>query len=224
MLISTRHRFVFVANTKSASTAIEEALGPYADYRHDGTPRRKHLPLARAERALPRLFAAQPLEGHFCFGVMREPLDWITSWFRYRKQTHVEDPLPPEMTLAEFWARDDWNIHRADGRPYLQSDLFLAEDGRCLADVILPYHRLGTGLGEICALLGLPIPELPLRNASPRHIEQPAMAPALATTLRAHFASDYALWERLDTLNAAGMARLRARAADRGALTGRPEQ
>ena len=38
MLIGIEKRFIFVANTKTASTAIERVLDPLADYRHGGSP------------------------------------------------------------------------------------------------------------------------------------------------------------------------------------------
>ena len=210
MLISKQRRFIFAANTKTASTAIEEALEPHANRRLKGSPRRKHLPLARVEAALPQMFAKTPFHRFFRFGVMREPVDWIVSWFRYRKQQRVEDPLPDTMTFAEFWERGDWNIRRADGSPYLQSDIFAAADGTCLADVILPYHDVEPGLRAICETLDIPFDGLPRRNVSPARIAAPEIDAAMTETLRAHYAADYALWERLEALNADGMARLRA--------------
>ncbi|MDZ7709672.1 MAG: hypothetical protein U5K36_06000 [Roseovarius sp.] len=144
MLIGLDRKFVFIANTKTASTSIETALAPVAEIALGGNPARKHVPLHDAITEHPEIFA-QPGQWprfFFKFGVMRDPLDWINSWFRYRKSNRVESPLPKDMSFAEFWERQDWNFRRADGRPYLQGHMFCGPQGKVLADVVVPYHRL----------------------------------------------------------------------------------
>lgn len=212
MLIGSRHRFIFVANTKSASTAIERALKPHAEIHHGGTPARKHIALAAALEEYADLFARPGMgaEAFFKFGVMRDPVDWIGSWFRYRKRKGARNPLPPAMSFAEFWARGDWNIIRRDGRRNLQHRLFTAADGTVLADVIIPYHRLAELFPTICAHLGVrAAPER--RNVSREPAETVEIPPRLREELRDFYAEDYALFERLDAINAAGMARLTGR-------------
>ncbi|HPD91605.1 MAG: hypothetical protein H6900_02425 [Rhodobacter sp.] len=212
MLIGIEKRFIFVANTKTASTAIERVLDPLADYRHGGSPQRKHVALSQIEAQAPWVFrrAGCGLEGFFKFGVMRDPVQWIWSWYRYRKQPEVESPLPADMTFAEFWARRDWNIVRANGAKNLQSEKFLSADRQTvLADVILPHEGVAQGFGAICAGLGLGLPDLPPANVS-RQRSAPDIPAHLIDEVRAHYAEDYALLARLPDLNAAGMARLRA--------------
>lgn len=211
MLIGVGKKFVFVANTKTASTSIEYALMPHTDLICSGTPQRKHLSLHRALGSYPFLFK-QP--GHdpatyFKFGVMRDPIEWIGSWFRYRKGNEVESELPANITFEEFWAAKDWNIQRADGSKYLQRDMFCGPDGTVLADVIIPYHRLGEVFGEICDMLDISCP-LPRHNVSQldRMEELPAR---LHSEMREFYAPDYDLMSQLDDMNAAGMDRLRAR-------------
>ncbi len=217
MLISVEKRFLFVANTKTASTSIEQVLRPYAEIRRGGHPERKHTPLARALEIYDFMFAdpAHDPASYFKFGVMRDPIDWITSWFRYRKGNDVEAPLPADMDFAGFWAGRDWNIQRADGRKHLQRDMFCADDGAgsedVLADVIIPYDRVGEMFAEICGLLGI---EHPLQRRNVSRLDDAGTIPkALRAEMRDFYAEDYALFDRLDQINAAGMARLAARAA-----------
>ncbi|MDZ7709591.1 MAG: hypothetical protein U5K36_05550 [Roseovarius sp.] len=212
MLIGLDRKFVFIANTKTASTSIETALAPVAEIALGGNPARKHVPLHDAITEHPEIFA-QPGQWprfFFKFGVMRDPLDWIDSWFRYRKSNRVESPLPKDMSFAEFWERQDWNFRRADGRPYLQGHMFCGPQGKVLADVIVPYHRLPQMFPEICAALGVAAP-LPRENVS-RLREAETLTPALEARLRGFYAQDYALFNRLDAINAAGIAWLKARA------------
>lgn len=211
MLASVEKRFLFVANTKTASTSIEHALIPYCEVFRSGTPQRKHITLHETLQGYQFLFGqpAHAPERYFKFGVMREPLDWIGSWFRYRKGNKVQSPLPAGMSFAEFWAMRDWNILLGNGQPNLQRRMFVGPKGGVLADVIIPYHRLDAMLPEILELLRIPA-TLPRQNVS-EITEAPAMSDALRAELQAFYAPDYALWNRLDEINARGMAKLLAR-------------
>lgn len=160
MLIGDKKKFVFVANTKTASTSIEKVLKPHAEIHHAGTSARKHAPLRRLPGLYPEIFGGKfgspEMNRFFIFGVMRDPIDWIGSWFRYRKgNPEVDSPLPADMSFEEFWARRDWNVMRRDGTRFLQRHLFCGPEGRVLADVIIPYERLNEIFGEICDGLGV---------------------------------------------------------------------
>lgn len=211
MLISVEKRFVFIANTKTASTSIEHVLHPYCEIERAGTPKRKHTPMQQVLEIYAPMFAEpeHDLAGYFKFGVMRDPIQWITSWYRYRKGNDVESPLPADLSFADFWARRDWNIASAEGRPNLQQSLFCGSDGGPLVDVIIPHHQLGPMFGEICDLLGIARP-LERHNVSLLE-DAGTVSPDLMAEMRAFYAQDYALFDQLDQINAAGMDRLRAR-------------
>lgn len=214
MLIGVRKRFVFVANTKAASTSIEHALAGQAEIMRGDDPARKHIPLSRIGSEYWFLFGRPefPIDSFFRFGVMREPLSWIDSWFRYRRGNPVEAPLPPDMSFEEFWRARDWNIQRADGTRYLQSSLFTRPNGAPMADVIVPYERMADYLPEILDHLGV-TDALPHKNISTVRETTAPVPDALLTEMRAFYAADYALYDRLDQINAVGMEKLRARSA-----------
>lgn len=209
MLISVTKRFVFVANTKAASTSIERILIPHSEVFRSGTPQRKHIPLYDTLQTYRFLFD-QPNHApqrYFKFGVMREPLDWIGSWFRYRRGNKVQSPLPYDTTFAQFWAAKDWNILLKGGQPNLQQRMFIGPKGSVLADVVIPYHRLDVMLPEILNLLGIAA-DLPRQNVS-EITAPPEITGDLLEEVRAFYAPDYALWNRLDEINAKGMEKLR---------------
>ncbi len=210
MLIGFEKRFLFVASTKTASTSLEQVLRPHTDIVRAGTAQRKHIALRDIVPTYDFLFSQpgyQP-ESFFKFGVMRDPLDWIRSWYRYRLGNKVESPLPEGMSFAEFWARQDWNILQGDGRKNLQRDMFVDYDGQVLADVIIPYDRLDGMFHEICTAFGIPR-NLPRANVS--RIQEIEHLPAgLEEEIRDFYAEDYALYAELDAINAEGMSRLRS--------------
>jgi hypothetical protein len=212
MLISKRHKFLFVANTKAASTSIEAILAPHAEVFGPPGSKGKHLPLARIRKDFHFVFQepGQSFDSFFRFGVMRDPFDWILSWFRYRKGNQVEAPLPRDMSFEDFWRASDWNIRDPNGIPYSQSRMFLDIDGQALADVIIPYHQLDDMLPSVLTALGIKA-EVPHLNVSVIEKDKASVPAHLRQEVYAHYAADYALYHRLATLNAAGMERLRQR-------------
>lgn len=209
MLIGVRKRFIFVANTKTASTSIENMIASQVEIMRGGSPRQKHIMLRDVRKEYWFLFDRpdHAFDTYFKFGVMRDPIDWIVSWYRYRKGNKTASPLPETMTFADFWAERDWNIQRANGEPYLQQDLFVAADGTLLADMIIPYGNLQEGLHGICQRLQMPM-ELLHHNVSAMASLPEPLSPALIEEMRAYYAKDYALFDRLEDINAIGIAKL----------------
>ncbi len=84
MLIFWKQRFVLLAVPKTGTTAIESALGPMADAAISNPPGLKHCNVKKYRRELSPFFeqkGRRPLE---LVAVMREPTDWLGSWYRYR--------------------------------------------------------------------------------------------------------------------------------------------
>lgn len=204
MLIGVDRRFVFVANSKAASTSIEKVLAPFSEIIVAGTPQRKHMLLRDALRAYDFLFG-QP--GYhpatfFKFGILRDPVDWIHSWYRYRKGNKVDSPLPADMTFEAFWAADDWTKFLPGGKKRLQRDFFTDEAGTVIADCILPYDDLDAQFARICTRLRIKRP-LPRENVSRLSSREAPIPEDLRDEIRAFYAEDYALLARLPGINSA---------------------
>jgi hypothetical protein len=220
MQIAVRNRFIFIANSKAASTSLERALTPHAEIQRAGGPKRKHIPMDRVLKAYDFLFQ-QPGYGpdaFFKFAVMREPVDWLASWYRYRVGNDVGSAIDRSMSFAEFWERNDWNITRKDGSRNLQRDFMCDAGGRPLVDYIIRYDRLGPEFAEVCAGLGIRA-ELPDLNVSRIGRGEDVIPSELRATVADHFAEDYALFERIDEINARGrevLAQTRTHAGRRG--------
>lgn len=219
MLIGVRKRFVFVANTKTASTSVEHALAGHAEIMRPGGPDRKHSPLAGILADYRFLFQNPqfPFDSFFRFGIMREPLSWIDSWYRYRRGNKVDSPLPAAMTFEEFWRTRDWNIVNDAGRKNLQGNMFRGADGKVLADAIVPYERMDDYIPTILELLKIPR-KLQRKNVSRLPRDETPLPQILRDEMLDFYKDDYALYASLDALNATGMEKLRTMAAakDRG--------
>jgi hypothetical protein len=215
MLIGVRKQFIFVANTKTASTSLEQLLAKHAEIMRGGGPERKHIPLSQVPSEYFFLFRPKrPFESYFRFGVMREPISWIRSWYRYRTGNKVASPLPKGMSFEDFWRARDWNIQRWNGKPYLQSDMFCDGNDEVLADMIIPYERMGDLIPQVLDALNIP-GEIPRLNVSAVAEREEALPDSLLQEMNAHYAADNALYAKLDAINATGLEKLKDLAAQR---------
>ena len=212
MLIGVKKRFVFIANSKTASTSIEHSLVGQAEIQRGGGPQRKHIYLRDALPEYDFLFGRDGygIESFFTFGVMRDPVSWIQSWYRYRCGNKVESPLPAGMSFGEFWALNDWNRTMLQGVPRLQSYFFTDKAGAPIVDYIIPYSQLADHFTTICEGLGIKSP-LQSKNVSKVKGREIAIAPELAEEMRTFYAEDYALMAQIPQINAVGLAKLKAR-------------
>jgi hypothetical protein len=212
MLIGVKKRFVFIANSKTASTSIEHSLVGQAEIQRGGGPQRKHIYLRDALPEYDFLFGRDGygIESFFTFGVMRDPVSWIQSWYRYRCGNKVESPLPAGMSFGEFWALNDWNRTMLQGVPRLQSYFFTDKAGASIVDYIIPYSQLANHFTTICEGLGIKTP-LQSKNVSKVKSREIAIAPELAEEMRVFYAEDYALMGNIPQINAVGLAKLKAR-------------
>ena len=86
MMVFAKARLVFLSVPKTGTTAWEKALGPNADILVMNPPELKHAPVFRYNRFFrPMLekFVAEDLD---IIAVIREPVSWLGSWYRYRQR------------------------------------------------------------------------------------------------------------------------------------------
>lgn len=91
MLVFAKAKLVFLSVPKTGTTAWEKALGPTADIVVNDPPELKHAPVFRYNRFFrPMLekFIAEDLE---VIAVIREPVSWLGSWYRYRRRPFMQD-------------------------------------------------------------------------------------------------------------------------------------
>lgn len=84
MLVFWDAGLVLLATPKTGTHALEEALKESADLAFLHPPRIKHMTHAWACQVLPRIVGPKEWGRFRTVAVMREPLDWLGSWYRYR--------------------------------------------------------------------------------------------------------------------------------------------
>ncbi|MBK4214630.1 gamma-glutamyl kinase [Paracoccus caeni] len=89
MMIFLRHGLAFLSVPKTGTHAYQAHLGGMADIIFRHPQHLKHMGLRKLEqRILPLIQPDRPLE---TFAVIREPVDWLGSWYRYRSRPEVRN-------------------------------------------------------------------------------------------------------------------------------------
>ena len=90
MLIFYKERLAFLSVPKTGTTAYETALRDRADMVISEPAMLKHAPVYRYNRFLrPMFFNVCDVELEL-LAVMREPISWLGSWWRYRQRPFMK--------------------------------------------------------------------------------------------------------------------------------------
>ena len=112
MLIFWESRLVFLATPKAGSTAVEAALEGLANVAVQRPAALKHADLRTYRQHIEPWLHSVTGDRFTTVALMREPVGWLRSWYRFRLRDDDEDPEHPMtgITFAEFadaYARPD---------------------------------------------------------------------------------------------------------------------
>jgi hypothetical protein len=191
LLISLARRFIFIANLKSASTAIENKLRNHCEIRLNDTHSGKHFSLIEIEARFAWIHTHIPRNQFFVFGVVRDPVGFVTSLYTsHRKPAFRGRPgYTGETDFAEFWAR--WPLdHRFRWMFETQTSRFSGPDGRLRVDYLVDHARLEEEWPGLCERCGVPLVPLDRANPSPPGFGATDVPPAIAEEIRSRYAVD----------------------------------
>lgn len=196
MLLFWRAKLVVLAVPKTGTTALEAALLPHADAAILNPPEKKHTPARRWRNQLAPFFENKGARKLETMAVIREPRDWLGSWFRYRARPEIagSPASTAGLSFADFvegWLSEPEPEFARIGR---QSRFVSSPEGRVIVDHLFRYEELDRAIAFLEARLEVTL-DLPRRNVSPAaDLTLPA---ALEARLRAEAQADFALWEGL---------------------------
>lgn len=193
MLVFIRQRLVLLATPKTGSTALQMALMRHADIVTKGLPGVKHISYPKYLRQVAPLvegFARGPVE--VC-ALMRAPVDWLGSWYRYRKSAALAGT---ERSTAgvdfdgflEAWLSSD---PPAFARVGTQGAFLTRPQDGAPVPLLWRYEALDGFADWLAGRLGVEV-TLPQANVSALPPEAPS--PALRARAEAALAPDMALW------------------------------
>lgn len=181
MLISERHRFLFVHVYKNAGTSVTHALRPFCTnlwlYRADNLLRRcgASLPYytnpSRHEKHItaPDLVTKIGLEvfkSYFSFAFIRNPWDWQVSLYNYMLNSPDHRQHGFVVNLGGFGAYLKW---RCNEEIRYQKDFIYAKDGTKLVDFVGRFEQVEEDFAKICSRIGISarLPKLNVSKAKP---------------------------------------------------------
>ncbi len=91
MLVFYKEQLAFLSVPKTGTTAYEAALRDRADLVISEPPMLKHAPVYRYNRFVRPMFLKVCDTELEVMAVMREPISWLGSWWRYRQRPFMKD-------------------------------------------------------------------------------------------------------------------------------------
>ena len=193
MLVFWKQRLVFLAVPKTGTTAWADALGPHASMVVRDPPELKHAPLYRYNNFYRPMFDRLSAGPFDIIAVVREPLDWLASWYRYRRRASLDGSAHSTAGLSfDRFVQD----YCAAGRPAhaeVGSQARFLEQRRNGVSVshVFAYEAQERLVGYLEDRLGLTI-TLPVLNASPE--ADVSLPETTRHRAEAFLADDFALW------------------------------
>ncbi|MCD9149817.1 hypothetical protein, partial [Pseudophaeobacter flagellatus] len=173
MMIFFRERLAVLAVPKTGTSSLEKALDPKASATFRGPPQLKHTRAREFETNFRSLFEKKGLPPIETMAVMREPIQWLGSWFRYRQRPSLQGH--PKSTAGVSF-NDFVAAYLTEGRPAYaniaqQADFITDKNGALLVDHLYSYSDLPAALQFLEKRLQQTI-TLPLVNKSPQKASQ----------------------------------------------------
>ena len=194
MLVFWEQRLAFLATPKTGSTAIAAALESLASVSIQRPPLLKHTTVHRYRRFIGPYLEAASKDRFTVVALMREPRDWLGSWYRFRQR---EETAPDKSTKAMSF--DDFvRAWCQDPRPGFadvgSQGKFLRPRQGVGVDRLFRYEDIGTFVHFLEDRLDCEI-ILPRLNVSPKGATD--LSPETEALLRQTATEDFDLYRTL---------------------------
>lgn len=196
MLVFWKARLVLLAVPKTGTTALEHALLPHADSAILNPPRQKHCTVRRYRNQVQSFFeqhGERPLE---LVAVVREPVDWLSSWYRYRARDAIAGQPNSTSgiafdTFVDAWLQDDPPSFAKVGR---QSRFVSNEDGSLGVDHLFRHDRVHEAVAFLESRLNA---NLNLERANVSPTKDADLSADMMGRLQTEAPEEFALWDSL---------------------------
>lgn len=201
MLVFWDAKLVFLATPKTGSTAVEVALESLAEVAIQRPPVLKHTPIYRYRRFIEPFLMKSAPEPFTVVALMREPISWLSSWYRYRQREDVMAPKNSTQGMSfDDFVRGYMEKPKAAYAQVGSQTRFLLGGDLGPVDHIFCYEEMRSFVTFLESRLDCEI-TLPLVNVSPA-LETP-LSVEVEADLRRHAADDFALYDSVRAAAAA---------------------
>ena len=194
MLVFSKQKLVFLSVPKTGTTAFQAALGPLASMVITDPPELKHAPVFRYNRFFRPALEKFVGEGLDVMAVMREPISWLGSWYRYRQRPFLDGHANSTAGVSF----DDFVLSYMKGQTPgyanvgAQSKFLEPQRNGTAATHLFRYEDQTALLSFLESRLSCEI-NVPSANRSPAAV--PTLSPEIERRLRRKFAPDFDLWQ-----------------------------
>jgi hypothetical protein len=197
MLVFWDQRLAFLATPKTGSTAIEAALESLSSVVIQRPPVMKHTSAQRFHRFMGPYLEVASGDYFEVTALMREPLDWLGSWYRYRQR---DDVIAPEKSTQGRSFDEFVRAYCSDAPPDFAAvgsqSRFLAEKRGRGVDHLFAYEKIDGFVAFLEARLNFEI-TLPRLNVSPKGDLR--LSPDTEALFRSFCAKDIELYNSIST-------------------------
>ena len=194
MLVFWDARLVFLATPKTGSTALAAALESLAAVSIQRPPVLKHTTVHRYRRFVGPYLEAAAKDDWTVVALMREPRDWLSSWYRFRQREEIEPAKSTRgMSFDDFvraWCQDPRPAFADVG----SQERFLRPRQGQGVDRLFRYEEIGSFVHFLEDRLGCEI-ILPRLNVSPPG--QTDLTPETEALLHQVAEADFTLYQTL---------------------------
>ncbi len=199
MLVFSTQKLVFLSVPKTGTTAWQATLGARASMVVTDPPELKHAPVFRYNRFFRPALEKFIGEGLDVMAVMREPVSWLGSWYRYRQRPFLDGHANStaglsfdEFVLAYMQGKSPSFANVGAQSKFLEptrngtavTHLFRYEDQPALIAFLEDRLQCDITPERRNASVKAAPDALPLR-----------LSPEVERRLRREFAADFALWD-----------------------------
>lgn len=190
-------RLAYLAVPKTGTSALERALGPKASAVFRAPPSLKHTNARGFEKKIRNLFERDNLPGIETIAVMREPINWLGSWYRYRQRSAL-DGHPNSTKDVNFDGFVEAYLSEtppAFAQLGSQARFVTDSQGDLLINHLFSYADLSAARRFLERRLGLHI-DMPTVNISPKL--ELTLSPTIEDNLRERCALDFQIYSALE--------------------------
>ncbi|MWD27372.1 gamma-glutamyl kinase [Aquicoccus sp. SCR17] len=196
MLVFWKQRLVFMAVPKTGTSAYARALGDRADLVVRDPPELKHAPVYRYNRFFRPLYEKLMDTEMELMAVVREPVSWLGSWYRYRQRPFMRGrPNSTEGVSFDDFVRGYMQGQRpAWANVGSQAKFVEPTKNGCRVHHLFRYENQARLIDFLESRLEVTL-DLPRENVSPRR--DLALSPEVERRLRRKCAAEFELWESI---------------------------
>lgn len=193
MIVFWQENLVLLAVPKTGTSAIAQKLAPIADMSIQNPPELKHAPVYRYNRFLRPMFKMAGKEDMTLAAVIRNPIDWLGSWYRYRQRPFLDGHpnSTKEITFDEFVQAYMKGQPPQFARVGSQAKFLARQENGVGVNALFPYEQLSKYISFIEDRLEIKT-DLERVNTSPD--KSLTLSPETEAKLRRKFEEDFELW------------------------------